>query len=124
LDVTKQPLPEALAYAEKGFSLAPWNVPNVGLLAGLLVRNGDQARADDLLRILGDGHAHGAPCALAIFHFICSEIEAGAEWMEMALAQKNQMVAMLLLTAPYGPLARSSSRWPALAKMMNLPETG
>jgi tetratricopeptide (TPR) repeat protein len=49
LNVTKAPLPEALAFAEKGFSLAPWNPITAGLLAGLLVRIGDRARAAELI---------------------------------------------------------------------------
>ena len=41
LDVTKEPLAEALAYAEKAASLFSQNKPSVGLLAGMLVRAGD-----------------------------------------------------------------------------------
>ena len=122
-DVTKMALPDALAYAEKGFSLVSGNPLASGLLAGLLVRNGDRARAEDLLRVFGDAQAYGAPCGFAIFHLLCSEIEQAAEWVEKALEQRqHQMVAMLLLTPPYGPMLRSSSRWPRLARMMNLPE--
>ena len=43
-NVTKAPLPEALAFAEKGCSLAPWNPIMAGLLAGLLVKSGDRDR--------------------------------------------------------------------------------
>ena len=121
LDVTREGLPEALAYAEKGVSLAPWNLPSVGLLAGLLDRNGDQPRAQQVLQSLGDGRAHGAPCGFAIYHFLRSEFEQAAEWTEKAIEQKHQMVAMLLLSPPYAPMLRSTSRWPALARMMNLP---
>jgi eukaryotic-like serine/threonine-protein kinase len=123
LNVTKVPLPEALAFAEKGHFLAPWNRPSIGLLAGLLVRNGDRARAAELLDGLGDGQANGAPVAFAIYHLLCGEIEKAAEWTKRALEQKHPMVAMLLLTPPWGPLLRSSVSWPNLAKMMNLPET-
>jgi serine/threonine-protein kinase len=121
MDVTREPLPEALAYAEKGFALAPWNLPNAGLLAGLLERNGDQARARQVLEALGDGQAHAAPCGLAIYHFLRSEIDLAAEWMERAIAHRHQMVAMLLLSPPYIARLRTASRWPALAKQMNLP---
>jgi len=124
LNVTKAPLPEALAFAEKGFTLAPWNPINAGLLAGLLVRSGDRARAAKLVGGLGDGQANGAPVAFAIFHLLCGEVEKAAEWTEKALGQRHNMVAMLLLTPPWNPLLRSSTRWPKLAKMMNLPEAG
>ncbi len=122
LNVTKAPLPEALAFAEKGFSLAPWNPISAGLLAGLLVKSGDRDRAAQLVGGLGDGRANAAPVAFAIYHLLCGEVDKAAEWTERALEQKNVMVAMLLLTPPWKPLLRSSARWPKVAKMMNLPE--
>jgi serine/threonine-protein kinase len=122
LDVTREPLAEALAYAERAVSLFPSWKPSVGLLAGMLVRAGDLARARELLRTLGDGQNHGAPCALAIFHFLCSENEQAAEWTERALGQRDPFVPMVLLSPPWGPMLRTTSRWPALAKRMNLPD--
>ena len=124
LNVTKAPLPEALAFAEEGFTLAPWNPITAGLLAGLLVKSGDRARAAELIGVLGDGRANAAPVAFAIYHLLCGEVEKAAEWTERALEQKHPMVSMLLLTPPWNPLLRSSTRWPKLAKMMNLPEAG
>ena len=121
LDVTRLPSAEALAYAEQGIAVAPWFLPNIGLLAGVLARSGDQERAQGVLRGLGNRQAYGAACGFVIYHCLCSEVEQAAEWMEKAIAQKHQMVSMLLLSPPYGPMLRSSSRWPALARMMNLP---
>jgi hypothetical protein len=111
-----------LAFAEKGFSLAPWTPITAGLLAGLLVKSGDGARAAELIERLGDGRASGAPVAFAIFHLLCGEVEKAAEWTERALEQKQPFVSMVLLTPPWKPLLRCSTRWPKLAKMMNLPE--
>ena len=122
LNVTKAPLPEALAFAEKGFRLAPWNPIMAGLLAGLLAKSRDTKKAAELLAGLGDGRANAAPVAFAIYHLLCEEVEKAAEWTEKALEQKSEMVAMLLLTSPWSPLLRSSSRWTRLAKLMNLPE--
>lgn len=124
LNVTKAPLPEALAFAEKGFSRAPWNPIMAGLLAGLLVKSGDSERAAELIGGLGDGRANGAPVAFAIYHLLCGEVDRAAEWTERALEQKSEMVAMLLLTPPWKPLLSSSAQWPKLAKRMNLPEAG
>ncbi len=124
INVTKAPLREALAFAGKGFTLAPWNPISAGLLAGLLVRSGDREKAAELVAGLGDGQANGAPVAFAIFHLLCGEVEKAAEWMEKALDQRHNMVAMLLLGPPWKPLLRGSTRWPKLAKMMNLPEVG
>ena len=59
LDVTKLPPAEALAYAEKGSVLAPSSLSNIGLLAGVLARNGDRPQAQEVLRGLGDGRAYG-----------------------------------------------------------------
>jgi tetratricopeptide (TPR) repeat protein len=119
-NVTKAPLREALAFAEKGLALAPWNPISAGLLAGLLVRSGDRARAAELVGGLGDGQANGAPVAFVVFHLLCGEVEKAAEWTEKALEQRHNMVAMLLLTPPWKSLLRSSARWPKLAKVMNL----
>jgi serine/threonine-protein kinase len=124
LDVTKAPLPEALAFAEKGVRLAPWNPKTAGLLAGLLVRSGDRARAAELIGGLGDGRANSAPVAFAIFHLLSGEIEEAAVWTKKAVDQKHNLVAMLLLAPPWKPLLQTSSHWPKLAKMMNLPEAG
>ena len=120
LDVTRLPSAEALAYTEQGIAVAPWFLPNIGLLAGVLARNGDRERAREVLRRLTDGQAYGAACGFAIYHCLCSEVEQAAQWMEKAIAQKHQMVSMLLLSPPYGPMLRASSRWPTLARMMNL----
>jgi len=122
-DFTKEPLADALAYAEKGLSLVRGQAHSTGLLAGLLVGNGESGRAQELLGPLRNGLNARAPIGLAIFHCICGEAEQAAEWTEKAIEARDQLVAMLLLTPPYLPILRRSSRWPALAKRMNLPET-
>jgi tetratricopeptide (TPR) repeat protein len=121
MDVTKAPAAEALAFAEKGYALASWNPISVALLAGLLLRNGDRTRAEELVKGLGDGRANAAPVAFAIFHLIRGEVEKAAEWTEKAVEQRHNMVAMLLLAPPWKPLLCTSARWPKLARMMNLP---
>jgi eukaryotic-like serine/threonine-protein kinase len=123
LDYSIVPAKEALAYAENGVELSPSSHINLGLLAGLLSRCGDTMRADRLVRSLRDGQNPRGPAGLAIFHFVRGEIEEGAESTIGAIEQRDQMVAMILLSPPYGPMLRASSRWPRLAKMMNLPET-
>lgn len=123
LDVTKAPLQEALAFAEQGRALAPWNPISTALLAGLLVRSGNRQRAEDLMQELSDERANAVPVAFAIFHLLCEEIETAAEWTEKAVKQRHNMVAMLLLTPPWKPLLCASARWPKLASLMNLPES-
>lgn len=122
LDVTRVPMQEAIAFAEKGSSLAPWNPISAALYAGLLARAGDPATAASIMQRLDDAQANAVPTAFTVFHLLSGDVEAAAAWMEKALAQRHNMVAMLLLTPPWRPLLQTSSRWPELARIMNLPE--
>jgi serine/threonine-protein kinase len=121
LDVTAVPPEEALAYAERGLALARTR-PNIGLLAGVLWRQGKEARARDLIASL-DSTAYETPVALTIFHALCNDPEEAARWFDRAVDQRHPFVPMLLLTPPYLPVLRASSRWPMLARRVNLSET-
>ena len=46
--LTKVPLTEALAFAEEGFGPRHGSLITVGLLAGLLVKNGNREKAAEL----------------------------------------------------------------------------
>lgn len=85
------------------------------------MRTGRRDRAQELLAKLGDGEGYGAPRALAIFHVLCGETEKAAGWIEKAIGQRDVALLPTLRVQIFKDL-RSSSRWPALAKMMNLPE--
>jgi TolB-like protein/predicted Ser/Thr protein kinase len=115
-------IPQAFECAERVFSLIPWNSEAIGGLAGLLKRTGNQGRAKELLEMLGDGQAYGAPLGFVYFHLICGEIEAAANWMEKAIEERHFLAAIYLWSPLAKPL-REGPRWPKLAKMMNLPET-
>jgi TolB-like protein len=108
---------EALTLSEQAFSLTPWANPIVGQLAGLLVRAGATSRAETLLERIRPGTACGAPAGMAVFHALCGEFDPAADWTERAIDERYPPLVSIL-----GPLLRSSSRWPALARMMNLPE--
>ncbi len=112
---------EALAFAEKAYSSAPWALATAGYVAGLLKRTGDDGRAEALLAKLGDGAAFGAPFGFVYYHLICSEIEQAADWAEKAMEQREPWVIFLLML-PHAKDLRQSSRWPPLARTMNLPE--
>jgi hypothetical protein len=112
---------EALDSAEKAYSLAPWARAGAGYVAGLLKFTGDTGRADAVLETLGDGTACGTPLGFVHCHLVCSEIEQAAGWAEKAIAQREPSVIYFLLL-PVTKDLRRSSRWPALAKMMNLPD--
>jgi tetratricopeptide (TPR) repeat protein len=113
-------LAEAMSLAEKAYSVAPWSTNNIGLLAGVLQRSGNKNRAEELLQKLGDGQAHGAPGGLVVYHLVCSEIEKAAEWAEKAIEQRDPRIAIFYRF--FMKAWRSSPRWPALAKRMNLAE--
>jgi serine/threonine-protein kinase len=109
---------EALTLIEKAYALAPWLHGNSGLRAGLLIRAGDANLAPETLERLGDGQAYGAPLGFMTFHLVCQEIDKAADWAEKGIGQRDPAVIFFLR----GPLARdlrSSTRWPALARMMN-----
>jgi TolB-like protein len=114
---------EALAATEKAFELASWNARAAALFAGVLFQSGDHGRARELIAKLraesGDGY--GAPMAMAVFHAMCGEADAAADWFEKGIEQRDPAVVGYLRT-PLMRILRSSPRWPALAKQMNLPE--
>jgi serine/threonine-protein kinase len=107
---------EALALSEKAYELAPSPLA-AGQLAALLVRTGETGRAETLLEGLRPGTTWGAPTGMAMFHALCGELDQGAAWVERAIEDRYPRLVSL-----FGPLLRSSRRWPALVRMMNLPE--
>jgi eukaryotic-like serine/threonine-protein kinase len=107
---------EALTLTERAYALTPWRHPIIGQLAALLVRAGDTSRADALLEKLGTGKEYGASTGLAVFYALCGELDRAAEWAEQAIEERYPRLVPIL-----GPLLRPSPKWPALAKLMNLP---
>jgi serine/threonine-protein kinase len=118
--VARQRFVEALPFAEKGFSLAPWYAPGVGLYAGLLVRTGEPDRGREIARSLGDGEAYGAAKGLAVFHSLCGDIDAAADWYEKAIEERDPEILYFLQGVPGEPL-RAISHWSRLAALVNLP---
>jgi TolB-like protein len=107
---------EALALTERVYVLTPWASPTVGQLAALLVRAGATSRADALIEKLWRGEVCGAPAGLALFHAMRGEFDRAAEWAEHAIEERYPLLVRTLR-----PVLRSSPRWPALEKLMNLP---
>jgi TolB-like protein/predicted Ser/Thr protein kinase len=107
---------EALPLAEKACSLMPWNLQAIGTFAAVLQRTGNTKRAEEVLQKLRNApEAYGAPRGLTMFHLLCGEIDQAADWFEKAIEQRDPAMPGL------GYRFRSSPRWPALAKLMNLP---
>jgi eukaryotic-like serine/threonine-protein kinase len=111
---------EALATAEKWHHILPQHLEGTGWLAGVLARTGDGSRAQELVQQLLPGEADGAALGLYFFHIINGNIGEAADWMEKAIGQ-HTIAVITYLTCPVAKSLRESPRWPALAKMMNLP---
>ena len=112
---------ESARAAEKAYSLAPWNLTLAGHLAGLLTRAGNTSRAAAVLETLGDGNAYGVPLGFVGYYLMCSEIDLAADYAEKAIAQRQPMVTAFM-RMPLARALRASPRWPALAKLTNLPD--
>jgi len=114
---------EALAAAEKAYQMASWNVRVIALFAAVLILSGDRSGAAELVKKLRteSGETYGTPMALTVFHAMCGEADAAADWFEKAIEQRDPSVVGYLRT-PLMKIVLNSSRWPALAKQMNLPE--
>jgi serine/threonine protein kinase/Tfp pilus assembly protein PilF len=121
LHVRRGEFSEALNYAQKAFLLVPQNTASVGMLAGLLTRAGDTRRAEELLARLGPEEVFGVPAALTVYHAVRSELDLAADWFEKLIVQRDTRAPWILSRWIGAPLM-SSSRWPALARMMNLPQ--
>src|SRR5262245_28003932 len=61
---------EALAWAQRAYTLSPRDSMSSGLFAGMLSCSGESSRAKRVLDTIGDGQAYGAPLGLAIFHLL------------------------------------------------------
>jgi TolB-like protein len=109
-------LPEAREWAEKAFHRAPLNPLAAGLRAGLMMQNGANEEAAATRNGLG-------PLGMLIYHVVCGEIDAAIDVYERAIEQRSGIAAMWASAGFFSPL-RSNPRWPKLARMMNLPETG
>ncbi len=107
-------LPEARIAAERAHSLVPHDKMTVGLLAGISSRESDSARADGLLADLRDSD-DGVPIGRFMYHFARLEIEQASVWMEKAIEHHEQRATYML------PYMRTTTRWPVLAKKLNLP---
>jgi eukaryotic-like serine/threonine-protein kinase len=112
---------EALAWAERAYSLTPWNSMPIGVYSGMLARSDEAARARRVIEKLGDGQAYGAPLGLAAFDALVGEIDGAMDWLDKLIEQRHVAGAYSLLYSPLGKDLMSSDRWPALARMLHLP---
>jgi hypothetical protein len=110
---------EALRATERSYALLPRNVPTAGLLAALLMQAGETVRAEEVLARLGPPETYGAPVGWATFHLVRGEFEKAAEWIERGIEQRHPVaVPLAMLDEKWWRGLQSSSRWPALEKLM------
>ncbi len=112
-------LGQALIEARRAYEGAPWYPDATAILAGLLHQSGEANEAERLIAAMRAGP--GIECHIrAVYHLLCGEIDQGADWAEKALAERDYVMMFYLRFAVSKGL-RASSRWPRIAKMMNLP---
>jgi hypothetical protein len=54
-------------------------------------------------------------------HLLCSELDLAADWYARAIEQREPF-ALVFANVPMLRPLRQTSRWPQLAKRMNLPD--
>jgi serine/threonine-protein kinase len=113
-------LGEAVKEARRAYAVAPWYPDATSTLAALLRRSGEESEADGLLASVGSGEAFGDCRARAVYHLLCGDIENGADWTEKAINERDYAM-MFYLRFVVCKALRASSRWPRIAKMINLP---
>jgi TolB-like protein/Tfp pilus assembly protein PilF len=99
--------------AERSAQAAPWFAQTLGVLAGVLTQLGEKQRADELVTRLKDMPRVG----LFRYHLLCSRTDMAADCLQQMIGDRHPSAPVL---SSWEPL-RSSPRWLALAKMMNLP---
>ena len=99
--------------AERSVRAAPWSAQALGPLAGILAQLGEKERADELVAKLRNMGRIG----LFLYHLLFSENDTTADWFAKMIEDRDPTAPSWSCLKPI----RSSPRWPALAKMMNLP---
>ncbi len=113
-------LDEAVKEARRALAVAPWYPDATATLAGLLRKRGEAIEAERLAAALGPGETFGNSRAHAVYHLVCGDTDKAADWIEKALEERDYSMMFYLRFAVSRGL-RASTRWPHIAKMMNLP---
>ena len=113
-------LAPAVAAAREAYRVGPWYQDTIATLAALLRLSGEEAEANALTERLGSGEGVGDCRARAVYHVLCGEIDAAADWTERAIAERDPGMMFYLRFTLFRPL-RTSSRWGRIARVLNLP---
>jgi TolB-like protein/predicted Ser/Thr protein kinase len=110
-------LGEAITALEHAHRHAPWNAMPTGLLGGALWMAGDHLRAKGLLAEIRN------PMPLwgrVWYHVYTGELDDAATWYERVIAERDPFALVYAASPQLAPL-RGHPRWPAIARMMQLP---
>jgi len=86
---------EALRFAERLTHVSP-SPQSIGTLAGVLKRTGQVNRAEELIQKLMPGDSYGAPMAIALYYFVCGEMDRAAEWWEKVIEQRHPLAPFMV----------------------------
>jgi tetratricopeptide (TPR) repeat protein len=111
-------LADAVRHAERAHALAPWSPSASGLLAAAWRLNGD-ARCETIIEALRSRPVYGTAMALALYHLVGSEIDDAADWTAKVIGERH--AALFFFLYGHADTLRRSPRWPALARLLNLP---
>lgn len=111
-------LNDAVRFADRGFQLAPWFKPILGLQAAVCRLTGQTERADALLMELEQTDWGDYPIGAAMYHLLCGDLDQSADWTVRAIERRQPAVFYFL--TEHASALRSSSRWPTLAHLLNL----
>ena len=110
---------KAIEALENAHRVMPHDGLVSGMFAGALARTGQKSRAEGLLQQMGE-----APRPIfgrVFYHVLCGDTNAAADWYERAIDERDPF-ALVFASVPLTTDFRQSSRWPKLARMMNMPE--
>jgi hypothetical protein len=85
----------------------------------MLAEAGEHDRARALIQPLLTTTEYVDPIGLAMYYLLRGELDSCADWVERAIEQRQAAIGFFLNS--HATALRSTSRWPALARMMNLP---
>jgi serine/threonine-protein kinase len=111
-------LEESARLCERAYQLAPWFKPNVGFRAALLKRAGQDAESQRLFDTLASANGYDDPIGPAMYYLVLGDLDGTADWAEKAVEERQPAVFFFLHA--HAKALKSTSRWPRLAKMMNL----
>jgi tetratricopeptide (TPR) repeat protein len=109
---------EAIDALEPAYRVAADFALSTGWLAGALQRAGQTERAAQLIRTLE--RAPRPPMGMALYHVLCGELDAAADWYERSI-ELHDPFALVFAAGPLGRELRQTPRWPRIAAMMKMP---